>query len=282
MEYNTINLENNYRECSMLDTCDCQKCIEWMAPLCQCCFEHRCDVKTFPEYKKYCNICVPSDRNTLVFILGNQRTKITTTIENIKNYPNSIFTFMLEDGNKVIRDDEHVFEVPLDPKYPEEIERALQGHEVVVESINEELEEELEFFTDERNVELLFNSEDVCLCGNRKFKKNSKCKQCHEKILIENASLCEECKVNKVGWDRVRKCYFRFCINCKKQKFCKLCKTNKTGWDNKKKEYYEICNLCYEFEKKKILDSSNRKIICIECSARWNQMIEHVKDQHID
>jgi len=39
---------------------------------------------------------------------------------------------------------------------------------VIVEKNNENLEEELEFFTGERKVETLFVSEDVCSCGNRK------------------------------------------------------------------------------------------------------------------
>jgi hypothetical protein len=265
----------------MLDTCDCPECIEWNAPLCQLCYLTRCEVKTFPEYEKYCYNCVPQDEKTLVFILGNKRTRITTTIENIRNYPNSVFTFILEDDSKIIKENRQVFEVPLDPMFPTEIERALQGHEVIVEKNNEYLEEELEFFTGERKVETLFVSEGVCSCGNRKKIKNSKCKECHENFLIENASLCQNCKENKVGWDKARKRYFRFCIKCKKQKVCNMCKTNKTSWDNKKKDYYDICNLCYEFEKKKLNSNSIKEVICIECSVHWNQTIRHVIDQHV-
>ena len=61
MNYNNstpVYTENSYKVCSMLDTCDCSECIEWNAPLCQLCYLTRCEVKTFPEYEKYCYNCV--------------------------------------------------------------------------------------------------------------------------------------------------------------------------------------------------------------------------------
>src|ERR1043165_6666203 len=106
MNYNNLTpvyTENSYKVCSMLDTCNCPECIEWNAPLCQLCYLTRCEVKTFPEYKKYCHNCVPNDK-TLVFIFGSQRIKIATTKETVRKYPKSIFTFMLEDDNKIIQD----------------------------------------------------------------------------------------------------------------------------------------------------------------------------------
>ncbi|CAG8841823.1 2858_t:CDS:1, partial [Racocetra persica] len=41
--------------------------------------------------------------------------------------------------------DDHVFEVPLNPKFLNEIERALQGREVITEYENEDLKNELYF-----------------------------------------------------------------------------------------------------------------------------------------
>ncbi|CAG8846003.1 31125_t:CDS:2, partial [Racocetra persica] len=100
-----------------------------------------CEIKSFSDYETYCASCVPRDKKTIVFII----------------------------------DDDHVFEVPLNLKFLNEIVRALQG----------------------QNIKLLFESEDLCSCGNRKYKKNSKCKECHENLLKELVPLCGSCKKRK-------------------------------------------------------------------------------------
>ncbi|CAG8839516.1 25648_t:CDS:2, partial [Racocetra persica] len=101
--------------CTMLDSCNCSQCIDWNAPLCQLCFSNRCEIKSFPDYETYCASCIP--RNHCLYHC------------NVK------------------RDDDHVFEVPLNPKFLNEIECALQGREVITEYENEDLKNELYFFT---------------------------------------------------------------------------------------------------------------------------------------
>ncbi|CAG8811745.1 18809_t:CDS:2, partial [Gigaspora rosea] len=59
---------------------------------------------------------------------------------------------------------------PIDTKYPIEIERLLHGNEVLTERKNVELEDEVFYFIgEEEKVDYLFETEDVCLCGNRKI-----------------------------------------------------------------------------------------------------------------
>ncbi|CAG8817402.1 25677_t:CDS:1, partial [Dentiscutata erythropus] len=98
--------------CDYQDDCDCQECIEENAPLCQLCFLNRCKIRDFPEYEKYCNICIPS--NALAFIIGTQnKKKVLTTVEKFKEaFPNSFFTSLIDD-EFIKRDDKRVFEVPL-------------------------------------------------------------------------------------------------------------------------------------------------------------------------
>src|SRR6185437_7211811 len=79
----------------------------------------------------------------LVFIIGNRfaKKRIITTKENIQKFQKSIFNFILY--SDIIREHGNVFEVPMDTRYPTEIERLLQGNEVLTESKNEELEDEV-------------------------------------------------------------------------------------------------------------------------------------------
>lgn len=268
------------QECSMLDTCDCKECITWNAPLCELCFLNRCEIETFPEYKKFCDNCIPSDRKKLVFVLGDQTTKITTTIDSISKLSDSIFKFILENGDMFVREHPQVLRVPFQPKFTKEIERALQGHEVVSEAVNELLEDELDYFTGRSDYELLYELENICSCGNRKSKRNSKCRECHEKLLKGNAPLCQICHEKKVGWDKGRKRYFRSCIECNKKNVCSSCKNDKPEWDRKNKVYFDLCKSCYDFMKKKSIPFQPQKRICLECSAVWRQTVWHAEGQH--
>ncbi|CAG8833602.1 13113_t:CDS:2, partial [Racocetra persica] len=147
--------------------------------------------------------------------------------------------------------DDHVFEVLLNPKFLNEIERALQGREVITEYENEDLKNELYFFTGGENIELLFESEDLCSCGNRRYKKNLKCKECHENLLKELAPLCGSCKKRKVS--------------------CSMCKSGKRYWDPKKRIYLDKCKMCNDFIE---MNNSNPdlEIICKDCSNKWGQI----------
>ncbi|CAG8847799.1 33771_t:CDS:1, partial [Racocetra persica] len=102
-------------------------------------------------------------KETIVFIISDMKKKIVTRRDIIKNQTNSLFALLLNDGN-IKRDDDHVFEVPLNLKFLNEIERALQGREVITEYKNKDLKNELYFFTSGVNIELLFESEDLCSC----------------------------------------------------------------------------------------------------------------------
>ncbi|CAG8757207.1 23831_t:CDS:1 [Racocetra persica] len=265
--------------CTMLGSCNCSQCIDWNAPLCQLCFSNRCEIKSFPDYETYCASCVPRDKETIVFIIGDMKKKIITRRDIIKTQTNSLFALLLNDGN-IKRDDDHVFEVPLNLKFLNEIERALQGHEVITEYENEDLKNELYFFTGWENIELLFESEDLCSCGNRRYKKNSKCKECHENLLKEHAPICRLCREEKVGWDKGRKRYFNLCRNCGREQIsCNMCKSGKKYWDHSKRAYLDKCKMCIDF-----IERNNSKldleITCEKCSNKWGQIVKHVKDRH--
>ncbi|CAG8841512.1 16996_t:CDS:1, partial [Racocetra persica] len=229
------------------------------------------EIKSFSDYETYCASCIPRDKETIVFIIGDMKKKIVTRRDIIKNQTNSLFALLLNDGN-IKRDDDHVFEVPLNPKFLNEIECTLQGREVITEYENEDLKNELYFFIGGENIELLFDSEDLYSCGNRKYKKNSKCKECHENLLKELASLCGSCKKRKVGWNKGRKRYFKLCIDCgHKQISCNMCKSGKKYWDSKKRIYLDKCKTCNNFIE---INNSNPdlEIICKDCSNKWRQI----------
>ncbi|CAG8585716.1 19060_t:CDS:1 [Gigaspora rosea] len=68
----------------------------------------------------------------------------------------------------------------MDTRYQIEIKRLLQGNEVLTKSKNEELEDEVFYFiAEEEKLDYIFETEDVCLCGNRKNKRFYDCKECH-------------------------------------------------------------------------------------------------------
>ncbi|CAG8837260.1 34833_t:CDS:2, partial [Racocetra persica] len=207
-----------------------------------------CEIKSFPDYEIYCASCIPRDKETIVFIIGNMKKKIVTRRDIIKNQTNSLFALLLNDSN-IKQDDDHVFEVPLNLKFLNEIERALQGREVITEYENEDLKNELYFFTGRENIELLFESEDLCSCGNRRYKKNSKCKECYKNLLKELAPL--------------------YCSH--KQILCSMCKSGKRYWDLKKRIYLDKCKVCNDFIE---MNNSNLnlEIICKDCSNKWGQI----------
>ncbi|CAG8816384.1 13272_t:CDS:1, partial [Racocetra persica] len=182
--------------CTMLGSCNCSQCIDWNAPLCQLCFSNRYEIKSFPDYETYCASCVLRDKETIVFIIGDKKKNIVTRRGIIKNQTNSLFALLLNDGN-IKRDDNYVFEVPLNPKFLNKIEHALQDREVITEYENEDLKNELYFFTGGVNIELLFESEDLCSCSNKRYKKNSKCKEYYKNLLKEHAPICRLCREGK-------------------------------------------------------------------------------------
>jgi len=254
--------------------------VEWNAPLCQYCFLNRCELKSYPEFKKYCSVCAPDDEDTLVFIIGKwfARKRIITTKENIRKFQKSIFNFILD--SDITREHGNVFEVPIDTRYPIEIERLLQCNEVLTESKNEELEDEVFYFIGEEDkVDYLFETEDVCLCGNRKNKRFYDCKECRARTIREQAPKCISCRKNYVGWDKGRKRYFKNCTNCSNVT-CKLCQINKPEWDPKNRKYSESCKFCRDYERKKF-DVTKAKRICLECSSAWGQTVVHPKGECI-
>ncbi|CAG8774499.1 17777_t:CDS:2, partial [Racocetra persica] len=127
--------------------------------------------------------------------------------------------------------------VPLNPKFLNEIEHALQGHEVITEYENKDLKNELYFFTGGENIELLFESKDLCSCGNRRYKKNSKCKEYHENLLKELVPLCGSCKKRKI-------------LESQEKDKCKMCN-----------DFIEMNN-----------SNPDLKIICKDCSNKWGQI----------
>ncbi|CAG8828057.1 17977_t:CDS:2, partial [Racocetra persica] len=149
------------------------------------------------------------------------------------------------------RDDDHVFEVLLNLKFLNEIEHAFQGREVITEYENKDLKNELYFFTSGENIELLFESEDLCLCGNMRYKKNSKCKECHENLLKEHALICRLYREGKIS--------------------CSMCKSGKRYWDSKKRIYLDKCKTCNDIIE---MNNSNPdlEIICKDCSNKWRQI----------
>ncbi|CAG8733865.1 14339_t:CDS:1, partial [Dentiscutata heterogama] len=205
--------------------------IEWNSPLCQICFLNRCDVIKYPEYEKYCKKCI----ERVEFIVGTERKKISTNIDILlKKFPNSFFSHLIKD----VFQNERIFEIPRNFYHLEEIERVLQGQELP-ENINTTLNNELWYFTGEEHI-TLFESEDVCNCGNLKQKKYRNCKTCQENLIKERAPWCFKCNKNKVNWDWKTKKYFNNCQTCGNRKLCNLCKRNKPEWNHEKKIYYEI------------------------------------------
>ena len=269
--------------CNYQDNCVCQECIEWNAPLCQLCYLNRCEIKKFPEYEKYCNVCVPRDDNTLAFIIGIQnKKKVLTTIEKFKEtFPNSFFTPLID--NEIIKqEDKYDFEVPRDFYFFKEIESTLQGENVVSLNFNQPLEDELWFFTgEEHNIEFLSISEDFCACGKPKLKRFYDCKECCGKLVAERAPLCVLCKAKQVNWNISLKKYFKTCAECGKRPVCKICKRNKTEWNSRKRVYHETCRLCQEYDKKRQAPAPRIEKICLQCSNMHGYMVRHVEGEHL-
>jgi hypothetical protein len=266
MEYFKLNIE-------CFDYLDL---IIYNAPNCQFCFNKKCDVLRYPEFRKYCYDCAPIDEDILVFFLGTQTKKkrIVTSTKNITNLQNSIFGFLL--GTNFGFKNESYFDVPKDFKYLDQIERILQGQKILVDTMNEELELELDFLECEKNIEFLYTSENLCECGNRKLKKFYDCKECRAKEVASQAPLCCLCSEKHVGWDKGRKCYFKSCFLCSNKRVCVMCKRNKQEWDSKNKRYFDLCKFCIGLEERKNMVVVETKKICLKCSSAWGQTVKHL------
>ncbi|CAG8734230.1 15097_t:CDS:1, partial [Dentiscutata heterogama] len=158
--------------------------IEWNSPLCQICWINRCDIIKYPNYETYCKKC-----SHVKFIIKPEQKIISMNINNLlKKFPESFFSYIIKDI--FISSDKHIFKIPIECQYPNEIKQVLQGQELP-ENINMTLNNELWYFTGEEYI-TPFKSEVFCNCGTLKQKKYHNCKTCQEKLVKEQMPWCFE------------------------------------------------------------------------------------------